>query len=229
MSKRILLVEDEENFGSLLRNYLTLTGYEVTWKTNGATGYSTFMQNYFHLCILDVMMPNMDGFTLAEKIKEKSPATPLIFLTAKNLKDDVIKGYQAGADDYLTKPFDTDVLLLKINAILNRREHDAHATAKEKYDIGDYTFFPPGRKLLYRGSGEIKLSPKEALLLELLCENINAIMPRELALKKIWGENNYFTKRSMDVYITKLRKYLATDQRIAIDTYHQMGFQLRIS
>src|SRR5687768_16176343 len=122
MRKKILLVEDEENFGSLLSNYLRLTGYEVTWKNNGATGYSTFMQQDFDLCILDVMMPNMDGFSLASKISEKSPATPLIFLTAKNAKEDVINGYKSGAVDYLTKPFDTDVLLLKIKAILNRHE-----------------------------------------------------------------------------------------------------------
>ena len=229
MKKRILLVEDEENFGSLLSNYLGLSGYDVVWKNNGAVGYSTFMKNEFDLCILDVMMPAMDGFTLATKLKEKSPATPLIFLTAKNAKEDLLQGYKVGADDYLSKPFDTDVLLLKIKAILNRHESiTVNIESKEKYELGDFTFFPSGRKLLTKDLIEIKLSPKEALLLELLCQHQNKIMPRELALKKIWGENNYFTKRSMDVYITKLRKFLVADKRITIDTYHQMGFQLRI-
>jgi two-component system, OmpR family, response regulator len=228
MSRKILLVEDEENFGSLLSNYLKLTGYEVTWKNNGAAGYSTFMQQEFHLCILDVMMPNMDGFTLAARIKEKSPATPLIFLTAKNAKEDVIKGYKNGAVDYLTKPFDTDVLLLKINAILNRPEIAELPASKEKYEIGSYCFHPLSRKLTHSKTGETRLSPKEALLLELLCQHLNSVMSRELALKKIWGEHNYFTKRSMDVYITKLRKYLSADPKISIDTFHQMGFQLRV-
>lgn len=229
MKKRILLVEDEENFGSLLSNYLSLSGYEVVWKNNGAVGYSAFMQTDFDLCILDVMMPKMDGFTLAQKIKEKSPTTPIIFLTAKNAKEDMIEGYKVGADDYLAKPFDTDLLLLKINAILNRHElKNTVVEAKEKYEIASFTFFPSGRKLAATGMNEIKLSPKEALLLELLCQYQNSIMPRDLALKKIWGENNYFTKRSMDVYITKLRKFLSADKRITIDTYHQMGFQLRI-
>jgi two-component system, OmpR family, response regulator len=229
MSKKILLVEDEENFGSLLSNYLRLTGYEVTWKNNGAAGYSTFMQQEFQLCILDVMMPNMDGFTLASRIKEKSPATPLIFLTAKNSKEDVIKGYKNGAVDYLTKPFDTDVLLLKINAILNRHEiAEQPIPLKETYEISTYRFHPLSRKLSHCLTGETKLSPKEALLLELLCQHQNSVMTRELALKKIWGEHNYFTKRSMDVYITKLRKYLSADPKISIDTFHQMGFQLRV-
>lgn len=228
MSNRILLVEDDENFGSLLCNYLQLSGYNVNWKNNGAVGYSAYMQHPFDLCILDVMMPNMDGFTLAKRIKEKSGKAPIIFLTAKNAKEDLIEGYKSGADDYLTKPFDTEVLLLKIKAILNRYNSElTQLETKENYLLGDFQFFPISRKLAHLKNDEQKLSPKESLLLELLCQHENKVMPRDLALKKIWGESNYFTKRSMDVYITKLRKYLARDSRVVIDTYHQMGFQLR--
>jgi DNA-binding response OmpR family regulator len=229
MTHRILLVEDDENFGSLLRNYLTLSGYNVCWKTNGTTGYSQYMQEHFDLCILDVMMPNMDGFTLAKRIREKSIRTPLIFLTSKNSKEDLIEGYKSGADDYLTKPFDTEVLLLKINAMLDRFEsNEIKKESKEIYAIGDFQFFPISRKLTYKNSSEQKLSPKESLLLELLCQYENSVMPRDLALKQIWNESSYFTKRSMDVYITKLRKYLSSDKKITIDTYHQMGFQLHV-
>ena len=230
MRKNILLVEDEENFGSLLSNYLELSGYSVTWRTNGSTGYSAFAQGDFDLCVLDVMLPYMDGFQLAKKIKEKSMNTPVIFLTAKNSKEDLIKGYGVGADDYLTKPFDTDVLLLKINVILGRLDTQIkHVEELEEYEIGAYLFRPANRNLVYNKKDDVKLSPKEALLLELLCQYKVTIMPRELALKKIWKENNYFTKRSMDVFIAKLRKRLALDSSVSIDTYHQMGFQLRTS
>ncbi|MBI3135963.1 MAG: response regulator transcription factor [Bacteroidetes bacterium] len=230
MSHKLLLVEDDENFGSLLCNYLQLSGYEVNWKNNGALGYSAYMQSTFDLCILDVMMPNMDGFTLARRIKEKSAKTPIIFLTAKNAREDLIEGYRSGADDYLTKPFDTEVLLLKIKAILNRYQAEENLPeSKEIYTLGNFSFYPVSRKLVYKNEPEQKLSPKESLLLELLCQFENKVMPRDLALKKIWDESNYFTKRSMDVYITKLRKYLAPEPRIIIDTYHQMGFQLRVN
>lgn len=230
MSKAILLVEDDENFGSLLCNYLQLSGYSVTWKNNGALGYSTYMKTHFDLCILDVMMPTMDGFSLAKRIKEKSAKTPIIFLTAKNAKEDLVEGYRSGADDYLTKPFDTEVLLLKIKAILNRyQKPEEKLEQKETYPLGDFRFYPVSRKLIYRDEAEQKLSPKESLLLELLCQHENKVMPRDLALVRIWEESTYFTKRSMDVYITKLRKYLSRDSRIVIDTYHQMGFQLRVT
>ena len=227
--KKILLVEDEENFGSLMKNYLELSGYEVDWKNNGSEGYSTFMKGKYDLCILDVMMPHMDGFTLAKKIKSKSPNTPIFFLTAKNAKDDVVEGYKIGADDYLTKPFDTDVLILKIKAIFSRLENqENNLDSKELYEFGNFTFKPGNRILKHVDKGDVKLSPKESGLLELLCQYENKIMPREIALVKIWKEDNYFTKRSMDVYITKLRKHLISDSKISIDTFHQMGFQLTI-
>jgi len=224
--KKILLVEDEENFGSLLKNYLELSQYEVTWAKNGTEAYSTFMKNNFDLCILDVMMPHMDGFTLGEKIKEKNK-TPFFYLTAKNSKEDLLKGYEIGADDYLTKPFDTEVLLLKIKVILNRTS-DEETTVPEQmnsYSFGMFTFHPNNRILIFNDN-EKKLSPKESMLLDLLCRYQGKVMPRNIALMQIWNENNYFTKRSMDVYIGKLRKHLSSDKTISIETYHQMGFQL---
>ncbi|MCH2232852.1 MAG: response regulator transcription factor [Crocinitomicaceae bacterium] len=225
--KRILLVEDELSFGDLLANYLKISGYDVTWCKDGSTGYSAVMQNDFDLCILDVMMPNMDGFTLGEKIKEKKNNTPFFYLTAKNMKEDLIKGYGIGADDYLTKPFDTDVLLLKINAILNRTALKKEVIKKEVYEI-DHLTFKPKTRMLISGNEETKLSPKEAALLELLCQHMNTVMPRDLALNEIWKENNYFTKRSMDVYINKLRKRFSDSTKIQIETFHQMGFQLQV-
>lgn len=228
---KILLVEDDENFGSLLQNYLKISGYEVTWCSDGAKGFSRFKQETFDLIILDVMMPNMDGFSLAEKIKKDNPtATPLFFLTAKQLKEDIIKGYSLGADDYLTKPFDTEILLLKIKAILHRNNANHNLMPQcESYEIGSLIFTPSNRYLSNpQTQFEHKLSPKESALLALLCEYQNNIMPREVALNQIWKENNYFTKRSMDVYINKLRKILKIDPRIKIETFHQMGFQLML-
>ena len=228
-SKKILLVEDEINFGSLMKNYLELSGYSVVWCKNGAEGYSTFMNHTFDLCILDIMMPHMDGFSLASKIRAKS-SVPFFFLTARNAKADHVAGYAAGADDYLTKPFDTEILLLKINALLNRDEiRQPELECKDEYLFGLFRFTPRERVLKISDAGFSRLSPKESGLLELLCQYQNTVMPREVALKKIWKEDNYFTKRSMDVYIAKLRKRLAADPGIFIDTFHQTGFQLRVS
>ncbi len=224
---KILLVEDEENFGSLMKNYLELSRYEVTWAKNGSEAYSIVMQNDFDLCILDVMMPHMDGFTLGEKIKDQKDV-PFFFLTAKNQKEDLIKGYEIGADDYLTKPFDTEVLLLKIKALLNRTADVSNLPEqKNEYQFGTFEFSPTSR-ILRHATGNKKLSPKEAMLLDLLCRYQGEIMPRDVALDSIWKQNDYFTKRSMDVYIGKLRKYLSVDKHLKIETFHQMGFQLMI-
>lgn len=224
---RILLVEDEENFGSLMKNYLELSQYDVTWAKNGTEAYSVFMQNDFDLCILDVMMPHMDGFTLGEKIAAKKDV-PFFYLTAKNQKEDVVKGYQIGADDYLTKPFDTEVLLLKIKALLGRTSAEVKLPDEQaEYVFGAFTFSPKTRMLTGKGMDK-KLSPKESMLLDLLCRYKGEIMPRDVALDTIWKQNDYFTKRSMDVYIGKLRKYLSTDPSIKIETFHQMGFQLMV-
>jgi two-component system OmpR family response regulator len=229
MKKHLLLVEDDENFGSLLANYLRLSGYEVTWRINGTAGYSEAVKTNFDLCVLDVMMPHLDGFSLAKKLREKKVKSPILFLTAKNSKTDMLEGYESGAEDYLVKPFDTDVLLLKIKVILKRFSEEIDTIQlSDQYELGNFKFTPMRRELEHTVNGMYKLSPKESMLLELLCGYLNKILPREVALEKIWGESTYFTKRSMDVYITKLRKYLAADTNISIDTFHQIGFQLRI-
>lgn len=222
---RILLVEDEENFGSLLQNYLRLSKYHVDWEKDGALGYSVFVKGNYDLCILDVMMPNMDGFTLAEKIRARGNDIPIIFLTAKNMKEDIMKGYTVGADDYLNKPFDIEVLLLKLDVILNRRKNRTIENEAISYEIGSYLYDVKTRLLQHKG-GDKKLSPKEGALLQLLCKHINGVMPREKALREIWQEDNYFTTRSMDVYITKLRKYLSKDAQVYIENVHSSGYGL---
>lgn len=223
--KRILLVEDEENFGSLLQNYLRLSKYDVDWAKDGALGYSTFVKGNYDLCIFDVMMPNMDGFTLTEKIRNRGSDVPIVFLTAKNLKEDMIRGYTIGADDYLNKPFDIEVLLLKLDVIFNRAETANPTVSQEEYAIGKFNY-QVSTRLLKIKDNERKLSPKEGALLSLLCEHLNDVMPREKALKEIWSEDNYFTTRSMDVYITKLRKYLQLDEAVQIENVHSSGYRL---
>lgn len=225
MMKRILLVEDEENFGSLLQNYLRLSNYSVDWVKDGSLGYSAFMKSHYDLCILDVMMPNMDGFSLAEKIKIKKKETPIVFLTAKTMKEDMIRGYKIGADDYLNKPFDIEVLLLKLEVIFNRSSQSEKSEIIEKYSLGDYSYTVKTRMLVSKND-EKRLSPKEGALFYLLCQHLGDVLPREKALIEIWGEDNYFTTRSMDVYITKLRKYLKADPRIQIDNVHSSGYRL---
>lgn len=221
----ILLVEDEENFGSVLKNYLELNDYVITLASNGSEGFQHFKSNEFDLCILDVMMPIMDGFTLAGEIRKMNTTVPLLFLTAKKLKEDIIKGYQIGADDYVTKPFDTEVLLYKIKAILNRNNITDSKSGNIDYQIGNFTFNVMKRELNSK-SGTRKLSPKETALLKLLADHKNEVVPRELALNRIWKDNNYFTTRSMDVFIAKLRKYLKEDPEIEIINVHGNGFRL---
>lgn len=223
VKKHILLVEDEENFGVVLKNYLELNNYIVTHCANGKLGLNAFKQGVYDICIFDVMMPEMDGFSLAKEIRTFNTKTPIIFLTAKTQKHDMIEGYQIGADDYITKPFDTEVLLLKIKAILNRNHFVSPKT--ECFEIGKYSFNTITRELKNESSIN-KLSPKEAKLLELLCEHKNNVVSREMALNNIWGENSYFTTRSMDVFITKLRKHLKADPSIEIINVHGNGFRL---
>lgn len=229
MSKKcILLVEDEENFGSLLQNYLKLSNYEVEWVKDGAQGYSAFSRSNFDVCIFDVMMPNMDGFTLTEKIRAKDQSTPIIFLTARNMKEDMIRGYKVGADDYLNKPFDIEILLLKLDAIFHRNWGVETSSEPKTYAVGAYTYHSATRQLEHP-SGDEKLSPKEGALMQMLCDHINNVMPREKALKEIWGEDSYFTTRSMDVYITKLRKYLKHDPNVCIENLHSSGYMLAVN
>lgn len=223
----ILLVEDEENFGSVLKTYLELNDYIVTLCKDGKKGLTSFRNNTYDLCILDVMMPEMDGFTLATEIKKLNSEIPLIFLTAKSLKKDVLSGYEIGADDYITKPFDTEVLLYKLKVVLKRKENTFEKVRVSNHSFGQFSFNSDTRELI-SDSKTSKLSPKEAKLLSLLCENLNEVVSRELALNDIWKDNNYFTTRSMDVYIVKLRKYLKEDPNIEIINVHGNGFRLLV-
>ena len=227
-SKRILLVEDDPNFGTVLKDYLALNDYNVTHARDGIEGLIMFKNSNFDLCILDVMMPRKDGFSLAQDIRGNNKEVPIIFLTAKTLKEDVLKGYSVGADDYLNKPFDSEVLLHKIKAILQRKELDKTEESEEfEFTIGGFFFNSKLRHLSIGTQGDIiKLSPKESKLLRMLALHKNDLMPRELALTKIWRDDNYFTSRSMDVYIAKLRKYLKDDEKVEILNIHGEGFRL---
>ena len=228
-NNKILIVEDDPNFGSILRDYLNLNDYEVTLAKNGIEGFEKFKSNKFDLCILDIMMPYKDGFTLAKEIREKNENIPIFFLTARSLKEDVLKGFKIGADDYLTKPFDSEVLLAKIKNILNRKTYTNSMnenSLKFEYKFGEFNFNSKIRELKYKSKSPIKLSPKENKLLELLVLNINDLLPRDMALNKIWRDDTYFTSRSMDVYIAKLRKYLSLDSNIEIINIHGEGFRL---
>ncbi|MEM9884473.1 MAG: response regulator transcription factor [Bacteroidota bacterium] len=231
-TNKILLVEDDQNFGDVLRSYLEMHDYEVTLATDGMQGLDKFNKGKFDLCIFDVMMPKKDGFTLAQEIREKDTETPIIFLTAKTMKDDVIKGFKIGADDYISKPFNSAELLMRIQAILKRSQAKADPREEIKeFDIGRFHFNYPLRILTFDPDGAAtkdKLSPKEAQLLRMFAMYKNDILPRSEALTKIWGEDNYFTARSMDVFVTKLRKYLKPDDNIEIVNIHGNGFQLLI-
>ena len=225
--KNILLVEDDVNFGTILNDFLKLHSYNVTLAKNGIEGLEKFKKNSFGLCILDVMLPFKDGFTLAKEIRDLNKDVPLFFLTAKTLKDDVLKGYKLGADDYLTKPFDSDILLLKIKSIFKRKKiSNSDNNTKFLYEFSNFKFNSKLRILKYNDDKEVKLSPKENELLKLLLNHLNDLMPRELALIKIWNDDNYFTSRSMDVYIAKIRKYLQKDDRLEIENIHGEGFRL---
>jgi DNA-binding response OmpR family regulator len=226
-NNRILLVEDDPNFGTVLKDYLSLNDYNVTLAKDGLEGLIMFKNDDYDMCILDVMMPRKDGFSLAKDIRSTNSEVPIIFLTAKTMKEDVLKGYQAGADDYLNKPFDSEVLLYKIKAILQRKEAD-QSTEDESFEfkIGKFDFNSKLRHLSFDGQEPQKLSPKESKLLRMLAVHKNDLMPRELALTKIWRDDNYFTSRSMDVYIAKLRKYLKNDEAVEILNIHGEGFRL---
>ena len=222
--QHILLVEDDINFGNLLRDTLTFNDYEVTLERDGVQGLRAFKQGTFDLCIFDIMMPKKDGLTLATEVKEIDNGQPLIFLTAKGQKEDIIAGYSAGADDYLVKPFDTDVLLYKIQAIISRKSAEVEEEPDELI-LGKFTFFPKIRQLILNEE-VVRLSPKKSDLLKMMIAHRNQLLPRSKALLKIWKEDNYFTGRSMDVYVAKLRKYLRPDERLRIENVHGEGFRL---
>ncbi len=228
--KKILIVEDDYNFGNILKDYLILNDYFVVLAKNGIEGMEKYHKENFDLCILDVMMPFKDGFTLGKEIREKNEMIPLFFLSAKTLKEDVLRGFKIGADDYLTKPFDSEVLLAKIKAILNRKNFfNVPESDIYEFVIGKFQFNSKLRFLTIDGEETVKLSPKENQLLRLLVLHINDLLPRELALNKIWRDDNYFTSRSMDVYIAKLRKYLKTDSNVVILNIHGEGFRLVVN
>ena len=226
-AKNILLVEDDPNFGIVLRDYLNLNGFQVTLAKNGMEGFDKYKKGDYDLCILDVMMPYKDGYTLAKEIREDNTSVPIIFLTAKSMKEDVLQGYKVGADDFLNKPFDSEVLLAKIKTLLKRKSSQTTVSQKQTdFQIGYFHLNAKLRFLTYKKEDPIKLSPKENDLLKLLALHLNDLMPRELALTQIWRDDNYFTSRSMDVYIAKLRKYLKQDPKVEILNIHGEGFRL---
>jgi DNA-binding response OmpR family regulator len=222
---RILLAEDDENLGLLLKEYLIAKGYDTDLYPDGETAYHGFMRNQYNVCLLDVMMPKKDGFTLAKDIRMINADIPVIFLTAKNLKEDVIEGFKIGADDYMTKPFSMEELIFRIEAILRRISSENQPNDQNIYKIGVYTF-DVRKQVLSHENEEVKLTTKESELLRLLVANANKVLERNYALKAIWIDDNYFNARSMDVYITKLRKHLKDDDSVEIINVHGKGYKL---
>lgn len=224
---RILIAEDDPNLGQILNEYLNLKGYEATLCHDGEEGSTTFKPGKFDLCILDLMMPKKDGFTLATEIKAIEPKIPIIFLTAKSMKEDILKGFKIGADDYVTKPFSMEVLLMRINAVLKRTKQSSVLTEQtpEQLHIGSLTYQYVDNRLELP-SGNIKLTTKENELLKLFFDNLNQTVERSIALKKIWKDDSYFNARSMDVYIAKIRKYLREEESLKLLTVHGEGFKL---
>ncbi len=223
---KLLVVEDDPNLGTILAEYLVAKGYDVTREENGDAGFKAFAKSDFDLCILDVMMPVKDGFTLAMEIRKINADVPIIFLTAKNMKEDKLEGFKRGADDYVTKPFSMEELLMRINAILRRTNKDLlKQEERSSYRVGSFEF-DHHEQLLKRDGDEKKLTSKENQVLKLLVQNKNEVLERTSALNAIWGDDSYFNSRSMDVYIAKLRKYLKDDEQIEIINVHGRGFKL---
>lgn len=224
---KILLVEDDKNLGTLLQEYLIAKDFETQLEVDGDKGLRAFLAGEFDLCILDVMMPIKDGFTLAKEIRNLNKKIPIIFLTAKSLKTDTLEGFESGADDYMTKPFSMEELLVRVNAVLRRTNIKDVKIGKEQrsFEIGSLSF-DYDKRLLIGNDYKQKLTSKEAELLKLLCDNQNDVMERTVALNKIWKDDSYFNARSMDVYITKLRKYLKPDPVVQIVNMHGRGFKL---
>lgn len=222
----VLLAEDDKNFGEMLKTYLTAKGYNTKLCINGEEALTEFLAHPYDLCVFDVMMPVKDGFTLAKEVRKKDKKIPILFLTARSLSDDILKGFQIGADDYITKPFNMEVLLMRINAVLRRAGGGAKTgITGNTFRLGEYVF-DHNRQVLTILGKEQKLTSKESELLKLLCENANDLLDRSIALKEIWHDDSYFNARSMDVYITKLRKYLKEDESIELINVHGTGFKL---
>jgi len=218
---KVLLAEDDRDFGNILSQYISISGFDVTLARDGKEAWEKFGKEKYDICVLDVMMPEMDGFTLGEKIKEARQEIPVIFLTAKSLKEDIVRGLKIGADDYITKPFDPEVLILRINNILKR----AYSSVNDEFKISD-TVLKFNTLELISGQNKEKLTLKEAQLLKYFIINRNKILAREDILTEIWGEDDYFLGRSMDVFISRLRKYISDDKKIDIRTVRGTGFIL---
>jgi len=223
---KLLLAEDDENLGPLLKEYLIAKGYETDLYSNGELAYDGFKKHQYNLCLLDIMMPKKDGISLARDIRLINQDIPVIFLTAKNLREDVIEGFKTGADDYITKPFSMEELILRIEAILRRISQEDISVAQAVYKLGRYTFDTRKQLLMDREGETVKLTTKESELLKLLCNNANKVLERNFALKTIWLDDNYFNARSMDVYITKLRKHLKGEKSVEIINVHGKGYKL---
>jgi len=228
MSQAILLLEDDPNLGLIVQEHLQMNGFEVTLCVNGEVGLAEFGKSTFALCLVDVMMPKMDGFAFAREVRRRDTDTPLIFLTAKSLKADKIEGFQIGCDDYITKPFSVEELLLRIRAVLRRSGGSPAEDTRTQFEIGAYLFDSLTR-VLKINDREQRLTHKEAELLRLLCLHQNQTLERNLALREIWGDESYFNARSMDVFISKLRKHLKDDDCIEISSIHGIGFKLTVS
>jgi DNA-binding response OmpR family regulator len=222
---KLLLAEDDENLGLLLKEYLVAKGYDANLYPDGEAAYKGFMREHYDICILDIMMPKKDGFTVAKDIRVVNPDIPVIFLTAKNMKEDVLEGFKLGADDYITKPFSMEELIMRIEAILRRTSQESQSNSQPVFNIGRYTF-DTRKQTLAQGDDIVKLTTKEADLLKLLCQNANKILERNYALRSIWIDDNYFNARSMDVYITKLRKHLKDEPTVEIINVHGKGYKL---
>jgi DNA-binding response OmpR family regulator len=224
----ILLAEDDPNLGLLLSEFLKKKGYEVSWAQDGDQALDFFVKGHFDLCVLDVMMPKKDGFSLAKDIRATHLDVPIIFLTAKSMEEDTLQGFKVGADDYLTKPFSMDVLVARMEAVLRRMKSDKTLPAlADEIALGDFTYYPAKMRLVFQGT-EQKFTPKENELMKLLCENLGRPVSRSYALKLIWGDDTYFNARSMDVYMTKLRKILKEDPRVQLINLHGEGFRLSV-
>jgi len=221
---KIILVEDDQTLGYILKEYLEMKDFTVQWVKNGLEGLKALKKQQFDLCILDVMMPVMDGFTMAEKVRAMGSHIPLLFLTAKSLKVDVLKGFSLGADDYIIKPVEEEELVARIQAIL-KRVALPHLQADAIFEIGDYSFDSANQKLTFNGTDKY-MTERETQVLKLLCLNKGNLLSRQHVLKTVWGKSDYFNRRSMDVFISKLRKYLSQDARIQITNVHGSGFIL---
>jgi DNA-binding response OmpR family regulator len=225
MNAKILLVEDDPSLGFVIKDNLGVKGYDVTLCSNGEEGFNVYNEKQFDLCILDVMMPKKDGFTLAQQIREKNQQIPILFVTAKSMLEDKVAGFQSGGDDYIIKPFSIEELCLRIEVFLRRTSIQSK---EEKFSLGTFNFDSHNFTLKHQFAGEKTLTQKEAEVLKMLCENKDRVLKREEILKAVWGNDDYFLGRSMDVFISKLRKYLKEDPRVQIVNYHGVGFKLEV-